>query len=104
MVYCVFSLDSPRWGDSNKYTQYTFMLKKIKNAFSLCLLTWRYDSHSLAQTTPVSEHIFMVPRVSELLKFTVMEVGELKLVLLGSNHPFIFCCGSNLYLAVCSAA
>ena len=32
----------------------TFMLKKIKNLFLLCLLTWYYDYHSLARTTPVS--------------------------------------------------
>ena len=28
-VYCVFSLESPHWGDSNEYTQYTvFNIKK----------------------------------------------------------------------------
>ena len=26
MVYCVFSLESPQWGDSNENTQHTFML------------------------------------------------------------------------------
>ena len=30
MVYCVFSLESPRRGDSNDNTQYTFILKKSK--------------------------------------------------------------------------
>ena len=25
-VYCVYLLESPQWGDSNKYTQHTFML------------------------------------------------------------------------------
>ena len=31
MVYCVYSLESPRRGDSNeKKTQDTFMLKKIE--------------------------------------------------------------------------
>ena len=30
-VYCVFSLESPHWGDSNEYTQYTvFNVKKKK--------------------------------------------------------------------------
>ena len=28
-VYCVFSLESPRGGDSNEYTQYTIFNKKI---------------------------------------------------------------------------
>ena len=32
MVYCVYSLESPRWGDSNENTQHTFNLKKIKAA------------------------------------------------------------------------
>ena len=30
MVYCVYSLQSPRWGDSNENTQHTFMFKKLK--------------------------------------------------------------------------
>ena len=30
MVYCVYLLESPRRGDSNENTQYTFMLKKIE--------------------------------------------------------------------------
>ena len=29
MVYCVYLLESPRWGDSNENKQHTFMLKKI---------------------------------------------------------------------------
>ena len=30
-VYCVYSLESPRCGDSNENTQQTFMLRKIEN-------------------------------------------------------------------------
>ena len=30
MVYCVYSLESPQGGDSNEYTQHTFMLKEIE--------------------------------------------------------------------------
>ena len=30
MVYCVYSLESPQWGDSNENTQHTFMSKKIE--------------------------------------------------------------------------
>ena len=33
MVYCVYSLESPRWGDSNENTQYTFMSKKIEKNY-----------------------------------------------------------------------
>ena len=67
MVYCVYSLESPRWGDSNVNTQHTFMLKKIKISL-LSLLTWRYNRPSLARTTCL-ELIFMVPKVFEPLKF-----------------------------------
>ena len=38
MVYCVYSLELSRWGDSNDNTQHTFMLKKINNITLLCLL------------------------------------------------------------------
>ena len=42
-VYCMYSLESPRWGDSNENTQYTFMLKKIEKVSLLCLLTWLFN-------------------------------------------------------------
>ena len=29
-VYCVYSLESPLWGDSTENTQHTFMLEKLK--------------------------------------------------------------------------
>ena len=38
MVYCVYTLESPRWRDSNENTQHAFMLRKIENIFLLCLL------------------------------------------------------------------
>ena len=28
MVYCVYSLEPPRWGDSNEHIQQTLILKK----------------------------------------------------------------------------
>ena len=31
MEYCVYTLESPRWGDTNENTKYTFMFKKIEN-------------------------------------------------------------------------
>ena len=37
MVYCVYSLESPRWGDSNECTQYAFIWKKIENISELAL-------------------------------------------------------------------
>ena len=39
MVNRVYSLESPRWGDSNENTQYIFMLKKIEMISLFCLLT-----------------------------------------------------------------
>ena len=54
IVFCVYSLESPRLGDSNENTQHTFMLKKIEKMSLLCLLTWRYYKDSLARTAPVS--------------------------------------------------
>ena len=39
---CVYSLESPRWGDSNENTQYTFILQKIDKISLLSLLTLRY--------------------------------------------------------------
>ena len=43
MVYCVYSLELPRWGDFNENTQHTFMFKKIEMISLLCLQTWLYD-------------------------------------------------------------
>ena len=53
MVCCVYSLESPRWGDSNENTQHTCMLKKIKKPSLLSLLTWRYNQ-PLTRTALVS--------------------------------------------------
>ena len=39
MVYCLYPLESPLWGDSNKNTQYTFIFKKIEKISVFCLLT-----------------------------------------------------------------
>ena len=30
-VYCVFSLESPHWGDSNEFTQYTISKYEKEN-------------------------------------------------------------------------
>ena len=67
MVYCVYSFESPLWGDSNENTQHTFMLKKLDNipimppdlALWLTLISSNY---------PCLEDIFMVLKVFELLK------------------------------------
>ena len=67
MVYFVYSLESPRWGDSNENTQYTIMLK---NAISLFLFPVLALWLTLTSSNyPCLEHIFIVPKVFESLKF-----------------------------------
>ena len=43
MVYCVCSLESPRWGDSNENTQHTLMLEKLEKISLLGILSWHYE-------------------------------------------------------------
>ena len=62
MLCCAYSLELPRWGDSNGNTKYTIMLKKIKKKSLVCYLT--YDKYSLARSSPVSN-----TKVFEPLKF-----------------------------------
>ena len=65
MIYFVYSLDT-QWGDSNENTKYTFMLKNkiyipiYDLVLSLTLISLNY---------PCLNHIFMVPKVFEPLKF-----------------------------------
>ena len=67
MVNCVCT----QWGDSNENTQYNFMLKKIEKISLLCLLTWRYDWHTLGRTTPVSNIFSWFQRCSSHCSSTV---------------------------------
>ena len=67
-VYCLYSLELPRLGDSNENKQHTFMLKEIKNISLLCLLTWCYDC-LISSNYPGLEHTFMALKVFEPLKF-----------------------------------
>ena len=60
-VYCVNSLESPRSGDSNENTQYTFMLKKIEKISLLCLLTWLYNNPQWLEP-PLSRTNFHSPK------------------------------------------
>ena len=67
MVYFVYTLESPRWGDFNENTQYTIMLKKIEKIF---LLSFCSDWLTLTSSNyPCFEHIFIVPKVFEPLTF-----------------------------------
>ena len=40
MAYYVYSLESPRRGDSNENTIYNIMLKKIEKISLLCFPSW----------------------------------------------------------------
>ena len=68
MVYYVYSLESPHRGDSNEYTQYTFMLQKIKEIL-IKLPVLALLSTLIGSNYPFLELIFMVPEVFEPLKF-----------------------------------
>ena len=63
MVYCVFSLESPRLGDSNENKQHTFMLKNINPPDMALSLTFNGSNY------PCLELFFMVPKVFEPLTF-----------------------------------
>ena len=55
-VCCVFSLESPHWGDSNEYTQHTILYRRSKRhpyIIPICLLIWRYYLHTVARTTHI---------------------------------------------------
>ena len=56
MIYCAYSLESPRWGDSNENTQHTFMFKKIEKLSLLGRLTWRYNQPSFAPLSRTNFH------------------------------------------------
>ena len=68
MVYCLHSLESPHRGDSNENTQHSLTLKKIKiyPIMPLDLALWLTLINS---NDPCREHVFMVPKVFEPLKF-----------------------------------
>ena len=71
MACCVYSLESPRWGDFNEITQHAFMLKKIKKYSYYA--TWPgalVNPHWL--DLPLSRsNFFMVPKCSSHWRSTV---------------------------------
>ena len=87
LVYCVYSLESLQRGDSNENTQHTFMFKKIKKMSVLCLLAWRYDSHSLARTTPFSNGSEGVRAIEVLLYLFTKDQTSSKHNLSSQSEP-----------------
>ena len=72
IVCCVYSLESPRWGDSNEYTQHTIILLKISinyRHFLPDLLPWL---KLLGLNYPSLKQIFMIPKMFEPLKFDLL--------------------------------
>ena len=70
----MFLLESPRWGDSNENTQHTFILREIEKIYLLCFLTWRYEQHSLARTSPISNIFSWFQRCSSHWSSTVVGI------------------------------
>ena len=68
MVYYVYLLESPRWGDSNENTQYTFMFKKLEKRKNIPIMP---PDLALWLTLICSNFPcpFIVPEVFEPLKF-----------------------------------
>ena len=104
MICCMFSLESPRWGDSNENTQHTFMFKKIKKISLLTFLTWRYNQPSLARTTPLSNKFSWSQRCSSHWSSTVYvspcssNSKNLLFIICTSWHRIICSCHQALLL------
>ena len=75
MVHCVYSLESPRRGNSNENTQYTFMLKKIEKNIPIMPPDLALLSTLIGLNYPYLELIFMVQKVFEPLKFYCIYSG-----------------------------
>ena len=94
MVYCVYSLESPKGGDSNEYTQHIFMLKKIEKISLLCRLTWLHYQHHWLKLT-LSRINFHGPkgvRAIEVLLYSVVSGESYKTGRKSVNQtdPYIF--------------
>ena len=79
MVYCVYSLESRWWGDSNENTQHTFMLKKIEEiplgiTPPYLALWWT----RISSNYPCLEHISWSQRCSSHWSSTVVIVMNSK--------------------------
>ena len=68
MAYCVYPLESPRWGDSNEHTQNTFMLKKNREDIPIMHPDLALWLTLVSSNNPCLEHIVMVQKVFEPLK------------------------------------
>ena len=69
MVICVYSLESPQWGDSDENKQHTVMMKKIEKNIPIMLLDLAQWLILNSSNYPCLEHNFMDPKMFEPLKF-----------------------------------
>ena len=67
-VCCVYSLESPRWGDSNEYTQHTFISKEIEKSIPTMLPDLALWLTLISSIYPCLEHIYMAPYVFRAIK------------------------------------
>ena len=96
MAYCVHSLESPLWGDSNGNKQHTFMLKTIKRyPFYTSWPCAMINTHR--SNYPCLEHIFTVLEVFETLKFFCTTLFMDKSSLCFSVFVFIYLPWSALW-------
>ena len=68
MVYCVYSLESPRWGDSNENTRHNFMLQDNRKYISIIppgLALWLVVLDLTALWDSISVYIGPSPRERE---------------------------------------
>ena len=81
IVCCVYSLESPHRSDSNECTQHNIILLKVKNIS----INYRHLFPDLVpwlnlidSNYPSLEHIYMVPKIFEPLKFDCTRIGWYK--------------------------
>ena len=64
------------------------MLKKIEKISLLCLLTWRYDKHSLARTSPAFTYVHgsKAVRAIEVLLYSIFKSEQARV---SYNTPYV---------------
>ena len=73
MVHCLYSLESPRCGDSNENTQHTFMLGNRKD-IPIMALDYALGLALIGSNYPSLEDILMVPKLFEPLKYDCFSI------------------------------
>ena len=65
----MYSLESPRRGNSNETTQHKHKLEKLEKTIRIMSLVLALSLTLIGSNYPCLEHIIMVPNVFEPLKF-----------------------------------